>query len=189
MSNILHSQDRVDVLAHVSGNLRRLRLAAGLSQSALAEVSGISRRMIVSVEAGDANISLSSLDKLAGAMGLDFVDLVRDPARETRAEINEVTWRGRQPASAATLLCSTPASRETQMWLWVLGPGDSYLAEPDPEGWHEMLFIVEGTLRLVLSGKARDCAAGEFVTYSTAQHYSYINTGETTVRFVRNVVT
>src|SRR6478736_1070438 len=100
MSNILHSQDRADVLAHVSGNLRRLRLASGLSQTALADASGISRRMIAAVESGDANISLSSLDKLATAMGVDFVELVRDPSRETRAEINEVTWRGSQPASA-----------------------------------------------------------------------------------------
>ena len=69
MSNILHSQERGDVLAHVSGNLRRFRLAAGLSQVALAEASGISRRMIVALEGGDANISLSSLDKLYGAPG------------------------------------------------------------------------------------------------------------------------
>lgn len=188
MSNILHSQDRIDVLAHVSGNLRRLRLASGMSQNALADVSGISRRMIVAVEAGDANISLSSLDKLATAMGVDFVELVRDPSRETRAEINEVTWRGRHPASEAMLLCSVPASRETQMWLWALGPGDSYVAEPDPDGWHEMLFVVEGSLRLVLSGEARDYAPGEFAIYSTAQHYSYSNVGKKVVRFVRNVV-
>lgn len=188
MSNILHSQDRADVLAHVSGNLRRLRLASGLSQTALADASGISRRMIAAVEGGDANISLSSLDKLATAMGIDFVELVRDPSRETRAEINEVTWRGSQPDSAAKLLCSAPASRETQMWLWALGPGDSYVAEPDPEGWHEMLFVVEGALRLIQSGEARDYATGEFVTYSTAQHYSYHNVGKKTVRFVRNVV-
>ena len=188
MSNILHSQGRVDVLTHVSGNLRRLRLATGMSQTALADVSGISRRMIVGVEAGDANISLSSLDKLAVAMGVDFVELVRDPSRETRAEINEVTWRGRQPTSAATLLCSAPASRETQMWLWSLGPGDSYVAEPDPDGWHEMLFVIEGMLRLDRSGDVRDYGAGEFVTYSTARHYSYANAGKKIVRFVRNVV-
>ncbi|ANH08834.1 helix-turn-helix domain-containing protein [Shinella sp. HZN7] len=189
MSNILHSQERTDVLAHVSGNLRRLRLAAGLSQTALAEASGLSRRMIVALEAGEANISLSSLDRLAAAMGADFVELVRDPTRETRAEINAVTWRGEQPESAARLLCSAPAAREAQMWLWTLGPGDSYMAEPDPDGWHEMLFVVEGTLRLTLSGVARDYATGGFVTYSTAQPYSYANGANGTVRFVRNVLT
>jgi transcriptional regulator with XRE-family HTH domain len=188
MSNILHSQERGDVLAHVSGNLRRLRQAAGLSQTALAKASGISRRMIVAVEAGDANISLSSLDKLAAAMGVGFVDLVRNPQRESRSDINEVTWRGQGDDSRAVLLGSAPASAEAQMWLWALGPGDRYDAEPDPSGWHEMLYVIEGVLRLELSGEARDYSVGTFAVYGTAQSYAYINPGEVTLRFVRNVI-
>lgn len=188
MSNILHSQERGDVLAHVSGNLRRLRQAAGLSQVALAEASGISRRMIVSLEGGDANISLSSLDKLAAAMGVGFVDLVRDPARAPSAEINEVTWRGADPQSAAVLLGSAPATTEAQMWLWSLGPGERYEAEPDPAGWHEMIFVTEGTLRLELPDNMKDYPAGGFAVYGTDRSYAYSNPGESVVRFVRNVI-
>ncbi|MCR6499328.1 XRE family transcriptional regulator [Shinella sp. CPCC 101442] len=188
MSSILHSQERGGVLAHVSGNLRRLRQKAGLSQAALAEASGISRRMIVAVEGGDANISLSSLDKLAVAIGVGFVDLVRDPARPSSAEINEVTWRGASDESAAVLLGSAPATTEAQMWHWSLGPGERYNAEPDPAGWHEMIFVTEGTLRLELSGAGKDYPAGSFAVYGTDQPYAYLNTGETIVRFVRNVV-
>jgi transcriptional regulator with XRE-family HTH domain len=188
MSNILHSQQRSDVLAHVSGNLRRLRQAAGLSQAALAQASSISRRMIVAVEGGDANISLSSLDKLAAAIGVRFVDLVRDPARASSAEIEEVTWRGKGKESTAVLLGSAPATTEAQMWLWSLGPGERYEAEPDPSGWHEMLFVTEGTLRLELSGAARDYPAGSFAVYATDQPYGYANAGDGPVRFVRNVV-
>lgn len=188
MSNRSHHPERGDVLAHVSGNLRRLRQAAGLSQAALAEASGISRRMIVAVEGGDANISLSSLDKLAAAMGVRFVDLVRDPARAPSAEINEVTWRGDNPDSTAVLLGSAPASAEAQMWVWSLGPGERYNAEPDPSGWHEMLFVTEGTLRLELSGIAKDFSVGGFAVYGTDQAYAYANPGDVPVRFVRNVI-
>ena len=71
MSNILHiTNSDSDVLTHVGANLKRLRKAAGLSQTALADASGISRRMIAGLEAGTANISLSSLDKLAHALGV-----------------------------------------------------------------------------------------------------------------------
>ena len=188
MSDILQGQERGDVLAHVSGNLRRLRQATGLSQAALAQASGISRRMIVAVEGGDANISLSSLDKLAAAMGVRFVDLVRDPARAPSAEINEVTWRGADADSTAALLGTAPATAEAQMWLWSLGPGEHYAAEPDPAGWHEMLFVTEGTLRLEISGVARDLAAGSFTVYATNQAYAYANPGTVPLRFVRNVI-
>ncbi len=188
MSNILHSQERGDVLEHVSENLRRLRQASGMSQVALAEASGISRRMIVAVEAGDANISLSSLDKLAAAMGAGFVDLVRDPSRTSSTDINELTWRGNGPESAGILLGTAPAAHETQMWLWSLEAGETYDAEPDPQGWHEMIFVTEGVLTLVLSGTARDYPAGTFAIYSSAQDYSYKNSGSGIARFVRNVV-
>lgn len=188
MSNILHSQERGDVLAHVSGNLRSLRQAAGLSQVALADASGISRRTIIAVEAGDANISLSSLDKLAAAMGVRFVDLVRDPALASSSDINEVTWRGKGAESTAVLLGTAPAANETQMWLWSLAPDEHYDAEPDPQGWHEMIFVTEGVLTLILGGVEKDYVAGTFAIYSSAQLYSYANRGKETLRFVRNVV-
>ena len=47
------------VLAHLATNLRRLRLATGLSQEELARLSGLSRRMVNGVEAGGTNISLA----------------------------------------------------------------------------------------------------------------------------------
>ena len=188
MSSILRSQDGSDVLAHVSDNLRRLRLASGLSQAALAKASGISRRMIVSVEAGEANISLSSLDKLAAAMGVGFVDLVRDPARGSQDDIDQVTWRGNAPGSSAVLLCSAPAAREAQMWHWTLGPGDRYDAEPDPQGWHEMIFVIEGTLDLELPDGLRRQPAGSYTVYGTDRAYAYANRGEGPVRFIRNVI-
>ena len=74
------------------------------------------------------------------------------------------------------------------MWHWSLGPGERYDAEPDPAGWHEMIFVTEGTLRLELSGIAKDFPAGGFAIYDTDQPYAYLNTGDSVVRFVRNVV-
>lgn len=188
MSNILHSQAKPEILSHVSENLKVRRQAAGLSQSALAKASGISRRMIIAVETGDANISLSSLDKLAAAMGLVFTDLIRDPSQPSRNELNEVMWRGELPESKSALLASVRASSEAQLWLWTLAPGDSYAAEPDPAGWHEMVYIIEGTLTLTQSGQSQDYPPGSFAVYPSDQSYSYANQGQVQLRFVRNVV-
>lgn len=188
MSNILHSQERGDVLMHVSGNLKKRRTELGMSQTALADASGISRRMIVAVEHGEANISLSSLDKLAAALGVDFIELIKNPDRTTREEINEITWRGKHVESIATLLGSAPASSEAQMWHWQLGAGDRYVAEPDPIGWHEMIFVTQGILTLELSGIEKNYHEGTFAIYNSAQAYSYANNTDKIVMFVRNVL-
>jgi transcriptional regulator with XRE-family HTH domain len=184
----MHSQGgRDDVLAHVSSNLRRLRQAAGLSQDALAKASGISRRMIVNLEGGDTNISLSSLDRLAEALGVGFVAMVADPNASSR-RIQAVAWRGHEDASEAVLLGSVPAEHEAQLWRWSLAPGERYTAEPDPAGWHEMVSVLEGRLRIEKADGIANVEAGDFAIYSSAQAYAYANAGDGPVRFVRIVV-
>lgn len=175
------------VLAHVSANVRRFRAVADLSQVALAERSGISRRTIVKLEAGEANISLTGLDHLADALGVTFVDLVAAPAAP-RADIRELAWEGDVPGSVAVLLASVPAAAEAQLWSWVLEPGDRYDAEPDPAGWSEMLLVSEGSLHIDKEDGAADLAAGDHLAFATSQQYAYVNTTDTRVRFVRIVV-
>lgn len=184
----MHSQEpREDVLGHVSANLRRLRQEAGLSQQALADASGLSRRMIVNLEGGDTNVSLSSLDKLASALGATFVQMISDPAAEPR-RIEALAWRGRGADSLARLLGSVPARRDAQLWFWSLAPGDRYDAEPDPEGWHEMIHVSEGTLTIETEAGPITVPAGGHAIYGSAQSYAYANPTDAVVRFVRVVV-
>ncbi len=176
-----------DVLTHVSANVRRLRAAAELSQAALAERSGISRRTIIKLEAGEANISLSGLDQLAHALGTTFVELVAAPSAP-RSRIDAVAWRGRADASVAVLLASSPASAEAQLWSWTLGAGDRYDAEPDAPGWHEMILVSEGGIRVEREDGTTELRAGDHLAFSSAQRYSYVAVGDVPARFVRVVV-
>jgi transcriptional regulator with XRE-family HTH domain len=178
---------RRDVLAHVGDNLRRLRQAAGMSQTALAETSGISRRTIINLEAGEANISLSGLDRLADALGTTFVDLVSAPTAPTRS-IHAVAWRGSGPESEAVLLGSAPAHREAQLWSWALAAGDRYDAHPDPPGWHEMVLVTAGALVIDRDEGSTTLAPGRHAIYSSAQSYSYVNVHPGVTRFIRVVL-
>ena len=57
-------------------NLVRLRRAKGLSQEALAGVCGLHRTYVGSVERGERNVTLSTLEVFAKALRVSVIDLL-----------------------------------------------------------------------------------------------------------------
>lgn len=179
---------RASVLQHVSQNVRRLRLLAQLSQSTLSELSGVSRRMLVAIEAGEKNVSLSTLDRVAEALKVAFSDLIQAPGLADTSRINEVAWRGEIPGSKAVLLAKASATREVELWEWTLEPGECYHSQADAQGWSEQLYVFEGCLTLMLEQQTLHFRAGEFYMYASDRPHTYGNEGDSVVRFIRNVV-
>jgi transcriptional regulator with XRE-family HTH domain len=59
-------------------NIRRFRMQAGLSQEALAELMGVDRAHISSMERGQQNVTLLTLWHAAQALGVKPVDLLSE---------------------------------------------------------------------------------------------------------------
>ncbi|RCL21928.1 Cro/Cl family transcriptional regulator [Pseudomonas sp. AFG_SD02_1510_Pfu_092] len=182
------SSHRASVLQHVSLNVRSLRNAAGISQTALAERSGVSRRMLVAIEAGEKNVSLTTLDLIAEALGVAFSTLIQAPEQHDPGRIEELAWAGEHPQSRAVLLGSSAASREVELWEWTLAPGECYASEADAEGWSEQIYVAEGQLTLIIEGIEHCLRVGQFHVFASNCRYAYRNDGAVAVRFVRNVV-
>jgi transcriptional regulator with XRE-family HTH domain len=65
----------------IAANIKRLRLGLGLSQEELSHVSGYHRTYVGMIERGERNISIATLEALAGALGVqprDLLDSRRD---------------------------------------------------------------------------------------------------------------
>jgi transcriptional regulator with XRE-family HTH domain len=63
-------------------NMRRSRLAQGLSQEHLAELAGLHRTYIGSVERGERNISIDNIEAIANALTMSVRDLFTDPEQQ-----------------------------------------------------------------------------------------------------------
>jgi transcriptional regulator with XRE-family HTH domain len=61
----------------ISNNIKRLRATRGLSQEGLAELADFHRTYISQLERCVTNISIDGLERLARALSVDVVDLLR----------------------------------------------------------------------------------------------------------------
>ena len=80
----------VDARQIIGWNLRRLRVAKGLSQERLALEARIDRSYVGRIERGSENVTISTLEAFAAALGV-----------EVRALLDPVTTDARPPALKA----------------------------------------------------------------------------------------
>lgn len=59
-------------------NLREIRVKQGLSQEELADIAGLHRTYVGSVERGERNISIDNMERLASALKINIQDLLID---------------------------------------------------------------------------------------------------------------
>jgi transcriptional regulator with XRE-family HTH domain len=58
--------------------LRQLRQVRGLSQEALADLAGLHRTYVGSIERCERNVSIDNMERLARALGVDIIELLRN---------------------------------------------------------------------------------------------------------------
>jgi len=71
-----------DLQRTVGRSLRIYREARGLSQEAFADVVGVHRTYMGGIERGERNLTLKSLERIAGRIGVDPLTLLQ-PATTT----------------------------------------------------------------------------------------------------------
>ena len=69
-----------DLQRTVGINLRAHRTERGLSQEAFADVVGVHRTYMGGLERGERNLTLKTVERIAAQLGLDPLQLLRNPA-------------------------------------------------------------------------------------------------------------
>src|SRR5688572_17987118 len=96
------AQQDADYLARLGERVRSWRGANGMTRKALAAASGVSERYLAQLEAGQGNISVLLLRKVARAMGVPVESLARE-APDHEADGRRVALLGLRGAGKSTL--------------------------------------------------------------------------------------
>ncbi|WP_159599356.1 helix-turn-helix domain-containing protein [Agromyces humi] len=176
-----------EALAGVIGSrVRHERIDRGWTLDRLAEVAGVSRRMVVSVEQGTVNPSIGTLLRLSDALGVGLPALVEPPHRArtkvTRAGGGAVLWRG-DTGGRGVLVAGTEPPDVLELWDWTLAPGETHASEAHSERTRELLHVHEGTLAIALAGETFTLSVGDALSFVGDEAHSYANPADVPTRF------
>ncbi len=74
-------------LSELGGRVRAWRARRGMTRKTLASDSGLSERFLADVEAGKGNVSINSLQAIAGALNISLLDVLQDAPRPALARV------------------------------------------------------------------------------------------------------
>jgi len=166
-----------DAGANLAANLRRLREARGLSQRAIAQLSGIPRPTWGSLEAGSANPTLAVLSRAAAALQVSIEELIGPPRTAARLFRDaEQRTQKRQGARLRPLLPEAIPGLEISRLE--LAPGGRLTGIPHTPGTREYLTCVSGRIELVASGERWQLEPGDALVFRGDQGHGYRNLDE-----------
>ena len=170
--------DAADVVAR---NVRSLRAGAGLSLDALAARAEVSKGALVALESGRGNPNLTTLVRVADALGRSVSSLMEDREQDPVLLVDRdgvrPLWSGGS-GGTATLLLTNPRPAPVEVWSWRLFPDERVESRPHPAGVSETLTVISGAMRLTLSERVWDLCAGQTILFPADQPHAYQGAGE-----------
>jgi transcriptional regulator with XRE-family HTH domain len=169
----------------IASNVRAQRAHRGLTLDALAARSGVSRGMLVQVEQGRTNPSVSTLTRIASALGVTVARLVEvsDVPMVRVVDKSDVVVFD-QGGVQAKLLIGADSPMILELWDWRLAPGEHHDGDAHQAGTREMVTVLEGELTLTIYGKSHVIGKDDAVLFAADRPHRYANAGDLELRLV-----
>src|SRR5262245_1948802 len=159
--------------AVLAENVRRIRVARGLSLSDLARRAGVAKATLVGLESGRGNPTVSTLAALAAELGVAVTTLLRDPAAPTvhvaRAGEGSVIAG---PGTDVRFVHRTPVGG-AMLELYELRAHGHQASAPHPAGALEQIMVTEGELVVTVGETATRLGPGDFIAFSADRPHKY----------------
>jgi transcriptional regulator with XRE-family HTH domain len=151
----------------VGTHVRRLRTERGLSLRALARQAEFSASFMSQVENGQVSPSISSMEKIAAALGVSMGEFFAAAAHGEGGLVVRAAERATLGSgwSSAEIEALSPmkASQRLEPVLITLEPGGRSGKHPYPHPREEFAFVIEGRVSLTLGPEVHALSAGDAV--------------------------
>jgi transcriptional regulator with XRE-family HTH domain len=162
-------------LAQVGARLRRIRTQRGVSLSALAEATGISKSTLSRLESNQRRPSLELLLPIAQAHQVPLDELVGAPeVGDPRVRCKPLVRNGR------TVLPLTTQPGPLQAWKSII-PAEQNQPRPITHEGYEWMYVLSGRVRLIVADHDVIMGPGEAAEFDTRLPHWFGPAGDTPV--------
>jgi transcriptional regulator with XRE-family HTH domain len=166
----------VAVNEQIGARIRQHRTAHGWTLDELADRSGVSRRMLITIEHGEGNPSIATLLRISDALGVGLpvlVDVERPHALTvTTAGQAPVLWRGPR-GGQALLVAGTQPPDVVELWDWTLQPGEAHASEAHSAGTRELLLVLDGQVEVRVGDRTEQLGVGDSAAFAGDVAHGY----------------
>ncbi|MBF0449011.1 MAG: helix-turn-helix transcriptional regulator [Magnetococcales bacterium] len=162
----------------VGTKIRSVRSWKKLTQKQLADLAGIPRATLATVERDDANPSLAVVFKIANALGMTIDQLVESSQRKIKHIPAATMPRVQSGDEAYRAVTVTPggAFHFVQL-IFELDAGGVFEGKPHPPGSEEYLYVSHGEVTLSLAGEESKLKQGDAACFHGNIRHTYRNPG------------
>ena len=184
------AQDPEVLATAIARNVRQLRRRRDLTLDLLAERAGVSKGTVIGLEQGRANPSITTLCRLADALGVGVSTLIESDVPQIRIKRRAdapALWSTAKGTQALFLMGTDPPD-SVELWDWRLVGGDSFTGEAHPTGTMEILTVLEGLLTVSVGTREHTLETGDTILFDAVVEHRYANPGDQPNRFIMSVL-
>jgi transcriptional regulator with XRE-family HTH domain len=176
-------------MVELGRKIRQLRLQAGLTLKSLARTVGVSQSLISQVERGLASPSITTLRRLAGALGVPIAALFLGDEGASSGETDTlgrrlVVRRGERkrlhvPRSKVGYELLTPDLKRRIEFLWIeYEPGSATHPAPMAHAGEENAVCLEGSVIVTIDGQEFVLTEGDSISFDSGRPHQVENRTE-----------
>jgi transcriptional regulator with XRE-family HTH domain len=177
---------RMTLDVNIGGRLRHVRMAAGLSQRALAKRAGITNSTISLIEANQSNPSVGALKRILDAVPIglsEFFALEPEGDQSPFHRAGDLVEIGKGPISYRQVGRSL-FGRRLQILDECYQPGADTGRIPLTHDGEEGGVIISGTLEITVDGERRVLGPGDAYSFSSQRPHRFRCLGDQPVRVI-----
>ncbi len=169
----------------VGSRLRMLRDLQGLSLRALAERCGLSINAISQIERGENSPTVSTLHRLATALGVPIAEFFQEEAKQTVVFVKKnMGLRSRSDGVTMESLGIGLSNQQLEPFLMQLEPGTANTDDPISHAGEEFIHCLEGEVEYFVGDRAFPLEKGDSLLFDATQPHAYRSRSQTTARIL-----